>query len=86
MDPAYFVSILAAAVAALFAALTKLQYDALKYRDEQITELKTELKDLNSKVQDTVKAGNEATRQQLAEVVKTNAELVAALTKRDGSG
>jgi len=79
MDPAIVFSALTSAIAVLFGWVTKLQYDALKYRDRRIEKLEEELKATNDKVTQAVTTGNESTRQELAELRKTNAELVTAL-------
>ena len=83
MDPAYILGIMASAVAGLFGWVTKLQYEAIRYRDRRIATLEQELAETNAKVESTVAAGNAATRQELAELRKTNAELVAALTRQE---
>lgn len=51
-------------------------------RDETIRELKEELKAVVSKGAEAMATEQEATRQELAELRKTNAELVAAMTNR----
>lgn len=51
----------------------------------QIKRLEDELKATNDKVEETVKTGNESTRAELAELRKTNAELVEALLAKDTS-
>jgi hypothetical protein len=48
-------------------------------RDKNIEALRTELKELTAQSAKAILVEQEATRQQIAELTKTNAELVAAV-------
>lgn len=90
MDPSAFQALMATAIAALFGVMVKLQNDRITDRDQQVTkleldnrELSDELKITALKVEQIIKTEQEATRQELAELRKTNAALVKTLSGRE---
>ncbi len=90
MDPSAFVGLMASAVAAMFGLMVKLQNDRITDRDQQIASLKmdngelsAELKITALKVEQIIKTEQDATRQELAELRKTNAALVYTLSGRE---
>lgn len=92
MDPSAIVGLMASAVAGLFGWVVKTQNDRITDRDRQIAalqldnkEVTTELKVMALKVEQIITTEQDATRQELAELRKTNATLaatVAAATNR----
>jgi uncharacterized protein YlxW (UPF0749 family) len=54
----------------------------LAREQEKNERLKAELKETNDKIEDTVAASNQATRAELADLKKTNAEMLTALMKQ----
>lgn len=89
MDPSAIVGLMASAVGGLFGWLVKVQNDRITDRDHQIVKLELDKKELAVELQVTavkieqiVKTEQDATRQELAELRKTNAALVASLAVR----
>ncbi len=85
------VALMASAVGALFGIMVKLQNDRLNDRDRQIakldldkTQLTVELQATALKIEQIIKTEQDATRQELAELRKTNATLVSSLSIRGG--
>lgn len=92
MDPSVIVGLMASAVAAMFGLMVKLQNDRIIDRDQQVAKLELDKKELAVELQATalkieqiIKTEQDATRQELAELRKTNAALVASLSVRGGS-
>lgn len=90
MDPSAVLGLMASAVAAMFGLMVKLQNDRITDRDQNIAklelnnrELSAELKVTALKVEQIVKTEQDATRQELAELRKTNAALVATISGRE---
>lgn len=89
MDPSAIVGLMASAVGGLFGWLVKVQNDRITDRDHQIAKLELDKKELAVelqvtalKVEQIIKTEQDATRQELAELRKTNAALVASLAIR----
>ncbi len=89
MDTTYVASMMATAIAALFGVMVKLQNDRITDRDQQVTkleldnrELSDELKITALKVEQIIKTEQDATRQELSELRKTNSALVATISGR----
>ncbi len=92
MDPSLFVGLMASAVAAMFGLMVKLQNDRITDRDQQVikleldkTQLTVELQATAVKIEQIIKTEQDATRQELAELRKTNAALVSSLSIRGGT-
>ncbi len=91
MDPSAFIGLMASAIAAMFGLMVKLQNDRIADRDRIIakveldkTQLTAELQATALKVEQIIKTEQDATRQELAELRKTNATLVSSLSIRGG--
>lgn len=89
MDPSAFQALMATAIAALFGVMVKLQNDRITDRDGQIGKLELDKKELAGELQVTalkiaqiIKTEQDATRQELSELRKTNSALVTALSAR----
>ncbi len=87
MDPSAVVGLMASAVAAMFGLMVKLQNDRITDRDQQVTKLELDNRQLSDelkitalKVEQIIKTEQDATRQELAELRKTNAALVNTLS------
>ncbi|HXG72827.1 MAG TPA: hypothetical protein VNJ04_19705 [Gemmatimonadaceae bacterium] len=83
MDPSAIVAMMASAVGGLFGWVVKLQNNQISKLEVDKKELSDELKITALKVEQIIKTEQDATRQELSELRKTNATLVATISGRE---